>query len=125
MGGLKMLKEKYFIGQKFKNSPTDNFPYFRLTSITESPTGLKFYRLQCLYDDEIELVLHEEDLYPMTKKDIVENELKNLIIKHDTGQCNCDLTDGGYGLCYAGQYVEGVLSVDDVISNMAIKEGLK
>ena len=61
-----MLKEKYYIGQKFKNSIVDDFPYFELTSITESPTGLKFYRLKCLYDD-LELVLHEEDLYPMTE----------------------------------------------------------
>ena len=59
-----MLKEKYYIGQKFKNSPTDKKPYFRLISITESLDGLKFYRLKSLHGD-LELVLHDEDLTEM------------------------------------------------------------
>lgn len=59
-----MLKEKYYIGQKFKNSPTDKEPYFKLISITESLSGLKFYRVKSLYND-LELVLHDEDIAEM------------------------------------------------------------
>lgn len=59
-----MPKEKFYIGQQFKNSPTDDFPYFELVDIKESLSGLKFYRVKGIYDGE-EIILHEEDLYPM------------------------------------------------------------
>lgn len=56
----------------------------------------------------------------ITKKEIVENIiLKDQIIKHDEGKCYCTLlSDGDYGLCYAGQYIEGVITVDDVINDL-------
>lgn len=60
-----MKKDKYYIGQKFKNSLTDKEPYFELISITESLAGLKFYRVKGIYDNDLELVLHDEDLYPL------------------------------------------------------------
>lgn len=53
----------YYVGQKFKNAPEDNFPFFELVKITESGS-LKYYRLRSIFDEEMELVLHEEDLYP-------------------------------------------------------------
>lgn len=58
-----MANNKFYVGQKLKNSPTDDFPYFEIVNITESLSGLKFYRVKGIYDGE-ELVLHEEDLYP-------------------------------------------------------------
>lgn len=57
-------KVNYKIGQKFKNSPTDKEPFFELINISESLGGLKYYRVKSLYSD-LELVLHDEDLYPI------------------------------------------------------------
>jgi hypothetical protein len=55
---------QFYVGQKLKNSPKDEFPYFEITDITESLGGLKYYNVTCLYDEEIKLVLHENDLHP-------------------------------------------------------------
>lgn len=68
----------YYVGQKFKNAPEDDFPYFELVKITESGS-LKYYRLRSLFDEELELVLHEEDLYPYVEETtkIINKEVKN------------------------------------------------
>jgi hypothetical protein len=55
---------KFYVGQKLKNAPEDDFPYFELVSITELLSGLKFYRVRGIYDGE-EMILHAEDLYPI------------------------------------------------------------
>ena len=55
--------DKFYIGQKLKNSPVDDFPYFEIIDIKESLSGLKYYRVIGLCGTE--LVLHEEDLYPL------------------------------------------------------------
>ena len=36
--------------------------------------------------------------------------LKRQIEEHNEGKCSCDLTDGGYGLCFAEQWLEGVVN---------------
>lgn len=60
-----MKTHKFHIGQKLKNSPNDNFPFFEIISITTlSTTGTVFYRVRYIHDLENELVLHEEDLFP-------------------------------------------------------------
>lgn len=55
----------------------------------------------------------------MSRKQIAEELLKDGIKEHDEGKCKCDLTDGGYGLCYAGQFLEGLITVDDVIQDLS------
>lgn len=54
------------VGQQFKNSPQDDFPYFELIKISEL-NGLKYYRVRSLYDSELELVLHDEDMHLYNK----------------------------------------------------------
>ena len=51
------------------------------------------------------------------------------IKEHDLGTCNCDLTDGGYGLCYVGQCLEGDFTPMkqlkenyDILEDMLIEE---
>lgn len=56
---------EFYVGQKLKNSPQDDFPFFEIVSITTlETTGTVFYRVCSLYDKEDQLVLHKEDLYP-------------------------------------------------------------
>jgi len=47
--------------------------------------------------------------------------LQDQIKDHEAGKCNCNLTDGGYGLCYAGQFLEGIISPEDVLKDLAWK----
>ena len=54
----------------------------------------------------------------MNTKERARNLLKEQTKEHDKGKCNCDLTEGGYGLCYAGQYLEGVISSSQVIKDL-------
>jgi hypothetical protein len=42
--------------------------------------------------------------------------LEDLVNIHKEGECSCDLTEGGYGLCIAGQFIEGVISEEDFLS---------
>lgn len=50
----------------------------------------------------------------MTKQEI----LIQLIKEHDNGNCNCDLTEGGYGLCLAGAYLEGCMNLEDTLNDI-------
>lgn len=60
-----MAKEKFYLGQKLKNSPSDDFPFFEIINITTlETTGTVFYRVRMIHDHENELVLHESDLFP-------------------------------------------------------------
>lgn len=54
----------FYIGQKLKNSPNDKQPYFEIIDIKESLGGLKYFRVKCLFND-LELIIHEEELYPV------------------------------------------------------------
>lgn len=58
-----MANNNFYVGQQFKNSPTDDFPYFELVKITEH-NGLKYYKVRSIFDGELELVLHNEDMHP-------------------------------------------------------------
>jgi hypothetical protein len=73
-----MTNTKFYVGQQIKNAPEDDFPYFEIVSITESLSGLKFYRVKSIFSGD-ELVLHEEDLYPYeeTVKNEFEEKIKN------------------------------------------------
>lgn len=44
--------------------------------------------------------------------------LEQLVKEHDEGECNCDLTEGGYGLCLAGAYLEGCMSLEDTLNDI-------
>ena len=44
--------------------------------------------------------------------------LREQIEEHEQGKCNCDLTDEGYGLCYAGQWLEGCITSEQVVSDL-------
>lgn len=44
--------------------------------------------------------------------------LDELIIEHENGKCNCDLTEGGTGLCLAGAYIEGCVSLEDTLNDL-------
>ena len=57
-----MSNGKFHVGQKFKNSPKDDSPFFELIKISIS-NGLAYYRVRCIYDSELELVLHDEDMH--------------------------------------------------------------
>lgn len=46
---------------------------------------------------------------------IAENLLEDAIEEHNEGKCKCDLTESGYGLCYAGQWLEGVITSKQVV----------
>ncbi len=48
--------------------------------------------------------------------------LQDQIKDHKAGKCNCDLTDGGYGLCYAGQLLEGAISPETVLEDLGEME---
>jgi len=43
------------------------------------------------------------------------NLLKEQIEEHNKEKCKCDLAEGGYGLCYAGQWLGGIISSSQVI----------
>lgn len=60
----------------------------------------------------------EETMRRRMKDDIAYNLLKKQIKDHEEGRCNCDLTEGGYGLCMAGQWLEGVISSEQVIKDL-------
>ena len=49
---------------------------------------------------------------------IVYNLLKEQIKKHEDGKCECDLTEGGYGLCLAGQWLESVINSNQIIKDL-------
>lgn len=43
----------------------------------------------------------------------------NLLNEHDAGECTCDLTGCGYGLCLARQYEDGVITAQQLIAELA------
>jgi len=53
------------------------------------------------------------------KMRIVENLLQEGIKAHRQGKCRCDLTEGGQGLCYAGQWLENIISSEQVIKDLS------
>lgn len=60
-------------------------------------------------------VLGKEEI---NEKEIAYNLLKEQIDEHDKEKCKCDLADGGYGLCYAGQWLGGIISSSQVIRDL-------
>ena len=49
---------------------------------------------------------------------IVCDLLKRQIEEHHEEKCSCDLRDGGYGLCFAGQCLEGRVNSLQVIEDL-------
>lgn len=52
----------------------------------------------------------------MTKQEI----LNKLIKEHEEGNCCCDLTEGGIGLCLAGAYIEGCMNLKDTLNDIEV-----
>lgn len=48
--------------------------------------------------------------------------LRDALSLHASNKCTCDLTDGGQGLCYAAQWLEGVTTSEQVIKDLTGKE---
>jgi len=48
--------------------------------------------------------------------------LRDGLSKHASNKCTCDLTDGGQGLCYAAQWLESVITSEQVIKDLTNKE---
>lgn len=53
-------------------------------------------------------------MFVITKQEI----LNQLIREHEEGNCCCDLTEGGIGLCLPGAYVEGCVSLEDTLRDI-------
>ncbi|PIU51041.1 hypothetical protein COS91_06575 [Candidatus Desantisbacteria bacterium CG07_land_8_20_14_0_80_39_15] len=51
--------------------------------------------------------------------------LNDGIRSHNAGRCKCDLTEGGYGLCYAGQWLAGVITNQQVINDLRESETME
>ena len=47
--------------------------------------------------------------------------LEQLITEHNEEECNCDLTDGGMGLCLAGEYLESCRTLEDVLEDIDVE----
>jgi len=47
--------------------------------------------------------------------------LKKQIEEHYEEKCSCDLRDGGYGLCFLGQCLEGGINSLQVIEDLTGK----
>lgn len=52
------------------------------------------------------------------EEQVVQELLKEFLDDHELGECPCDLTDGGYGLCFAGQWSDGVIDNAEVIRTL-------
>ncbi len=52
------------------------------------------------------------------KTAVVLDLLKEFLDDHERGECPCDLTDGGFGLCFAGQWEDNVIDDDEVIQTL-------
>ena len=66
-------------------------------------------------DSEI-LKRKEEEMRRLVK--ISYDLLKGQIEEHHEGKCGCDLRDGGYGLCLAGQWLESMIDSLQVIEDL-------
>lgn len=44
--------------------------------------------------------------------------LNEKIKDHEEGKCNCDLTDGGMGLCVAGEFLESCRTLEDILEDI-------
>jgi len=51
-------------------------------------------------------------------KDFAKLLLGEELSKHIKEKCECDLTEGGKGLCFAGQFTENIISEEDVIDEL-------
>jgi hypothetical protein len=47
--------------------------------------------------------------------------LNEKIKEHNEGKCNCDLTDGGMGLCLAGEYLESCRTLYEVLEDIEVE----
>ena len=46
--------------------------------------------------------------------------LNKLIEEHEQEKCCCDLTDGGTGLCLAGEYLNSCMSLEDTLKEIEL-----
>jgi hypothetical protein len=51
---------------------------------------------------------------------IVETILDEDIMRHEHELCDCDLTDDGYGLCFAGAWIEGLTTSEQILLDLGV-----
>ena len=71
-------------------------------------------RLRVLFHQELLGFLSDDQ----ATSDFLEFAYADQIKDHLTDCCQCDLTNGGYGFCYIGQWAEGCRSAWEVITDM-------
>lgn len=62
------------------------------------------------------IILSKEEQEQIYKDFITEN-FKTEIENHKNGNCNCDLAEGGTGLCNIGQWLEGCITSEEFLRN--------
>jgi len=60
-----------------------------------------------------------------TLDEIAYDLLKKQIEEHYEERCRCDLTPGGYGLCLAGQWLQGCISSEEVVELLGKNQNYK
>ena len=61
----------------------------------------------------------QEKIYKDYILEFYKEEIKN----HKNGNCNCDLTEGGNGLCQIGQWLEGCITSEDLLRDRELITG--
>jgi hypothetical protein len=41
-------------------------------------------------------------------------------MRHEHELCDCDLTDDGYGLCFAGAWIEGLTTSEQILLDLGV-----
>ena len=54
----------------------------------------------------------------MVKVKLVQKQIRKVL---ESLPCKCDLTEGGYGLCYKHQWFEGVIDDMQVVRDLDLK----
>lgn len=75
----------------------------------------------------IEEYLQENDFITSDKEieqfNVFDEKIQKIIIadieSHFKNTCECDLSSGLYGLCYAGQWIEGCIDTKDYVENLS------
>ena len=67
--------------------------------------------------------VEQDNLTPITeiKKIKLPKGFAQQIKQHEKGKCECNLQYGEQGLCYAGQYVEGIITYEQVWQDLGGK----
>jgi hypothetical protein len=76
-----------------------------------------------VHNRQIAILMQEGHLDFLANDDattqFVELSFSEDLAEHDAEHCRCDLTNGGYGLCYIGQWQEGLRTSWEIIAEMS------